>query len=249
MFNNKLKLAVAGLAVSLSLPMAAAHADKIVVATDTGFVPFAFRQDGQHTGFDVQLWDAIAKEANIEYELRPMDFNGIIPGIQTGNIDVAIAGMSIREDRQKVVDFSQPYYESGLALLVHDNEEEIKTAADLDDKLVAVRIGTVAVDYMKENVPGAKLKLFPNMDNSFMELSTKRVDAVVHDTPNLQYYAQTAGKGRVKVVGSLSSGDNYGIAFTKGSELTAMVDKALDTIKENGVYDSIYETWFGKKPE
>lgn len=249
MMKNKLKLVVAGLAVALSLPIAAAHAEKLVVATDTGFVPFAFKDGNKHTGFDVDLWAAIAKEANLEYDLRPMDFNGIIPGIQTGNIDVAIAGMSIREDRQKVVDFSQPYYESGLALLVHDNENEIKNAADLDGKLVAVRIGTVAVDYMKENVPGAKLKLFPNMDNSFMELATKRVDAVVHDTPNLQYYAQTAGKGKVKVVGSLASGDYYGIAFTKGSELTAKVDKALDTLKANGTYDSIYENWFGKRPQ
>src|SRR3546814_1465895 len=85
-------------------------------------------------------------------------------------------------------------------------------------KMVAVKIGTATVDYLKANVPNAKLKLFPNIDNAFLELATGRVDAVVHDTPNLQYFAKTGGQGRVKVVGSLKSGDFYGIAFPKRSE-------------------------------
>ncbi|MCH3857706.1 transporter substrate-binding domain-containing protein, partial [Campylobacter jejuni] len=69
-----------------------------------------------------------------------------------------------------------------------------------------------------------------------------------HDTPNVQYYANTAGKGRVKVVGSVKSGDFYGIAFPKGSELVPQVNKALATLKSNGQHDAIYEKWFGKKP-
>jgi glutamine transport system substrate-binding protein len=73
------------------------------------------------------------------------------------------------------------------------------------------------------------------------------VDAVVHDTPNLQYFAQTGGKGKVKVVGSLRSGDYYGIAFPKGSELVPVVNKALKTLNENGKYDAIYAKWFGEK--
>jgi len=114
---------------------------------------------------------------------------------------------------------------------------------------VAVKTGTVGVDYMKANVPGAKLKLFPNIDNAFLELATGRIDAVVHDTPNVQYYARTAGAWKVKVTGSLKSGDFYGIAFPKGSELVPVVNKALKELKANGTYDKLYETWFGKKPE
>src|SRR3546814_11385054 len=92
---------------------AAAQAKELLVATDTAFVPFEFKQDGKYTGFDIELWDAIAKEAGFKYSLRPMDFNGIIPGLQTRNIDVALAGITIRDDRKKVIDFSDPYYESG----------------------------------------------------------------------------------------------------------------------------------------
>lgn len=249
MIKNKITAALAGLAIALALPAgnAAAQDKELLVATDTAFVPFEFKQDGKYTGFDIELWDAIAKEAGLKYSLRPMDFNGIIPGLQTRNVDVALAGITIREDRKKVIDFSDPYYESGLAILVNQDNNDIKTAQDLEGKLVAVKIGTATVDYLKENVPNAKLKLFPNINNAFLELATGRVDAVVHDTPNVQYYAKTNGEGRVKVVGSLKSGDYYGIAFPKGSELVPTVNKALKTLQENGTYDALYTKWFGQK--
>lgn len=248
MFSKKIKAALAGLAITLVLPIAHAAQDKeLLVATDTAFVPFEFKQDGKYTGFDIELWDAIAKEAGLKYSLRPMDFNGIIPGLQTRNIDAALAGITIRDDRKKVIDFSDPYYESGLAILVNNDNANIKSAKDLEGKNVAVKIGTATVDYLKANVPNAKLKLFPNIDNAFLELATGRVDAVVHDTPNLQYFAKTGGQGKVKVVGSLKSGDFYGIGFPKDSELVPVVNKALKTIQDNGTYDALYTKWFGEK--
>ncbi len=248
MFVNKIKVALAGLAIALVLPVTHAAQDKeLLVATDTAFVPFEFKQDGKYTGFDIELWDAIAKEAGLKYSLRPMDFNGIIPGLQTRNIDAALAGITIRDDRKKVIDFSDPYYESGLAILVNKDNTGIKSAKDLEGKNVAVKIGTATVDYLKANVPNAKLKLFPNIDNAFLELATGRVDAVVHDTPNLQYFAKTGGQGKVKVVGSLKSGDFYGIGFPKDSELVPVVNKALKAIQDNGTYDALYTKWFGEK--
>jgi glutamine transport system substrate-binding protein len=249
MFKNKFKAVLAGLALAMALPAgnAAAQAKELLVATDTAFVPFEFKQNGKYTGFDIELWDAIAKQAGLKYSLRPMDFNGIIPGLQTRNIDVALAGITIRDDRKKVIDFSDPYYESGLAILVGKDNNTITTAKDLEGKMVAVKIGTATVDYLKANVPNAKLKLFPNIDNAFLELATGRVDAVVHDTPNLQYFAKTGGEGRVKVVGSLKSGDFYGIAFPKGSDLVPTVNKALKALQDNGQYDVLYTKWFGQK--
>src|SRR5690606_25413037 len=121
---------LAGLAMALVLPATNAMAQdkELIVATDTAFVPFEFRQNGKYTGFDIDLWDAIAQEAGLKYTLKPMDFNGIIPGLQTRNIDVALAGITIRDDRQKVIDFSDPYYESGLAVLVATDNDTIKTA-------------------------------------------------------------------------------------------------------------------------
>jgi|SRR5690606_10224450 ABC-type amino acid transport/signal transduction systems, periplasmic component/domain len=250
MIKAKFAAMLAGMSLALGAfaPAATAQERELIVATDTAFVPFEFKQGNTYTGFDIDLWAAIAKELNLKYKLQPMDFNGIIPGLQTRNIDVALAGITIRDDRKKVIDFSDPYYESGLAILVSSKNDNIKTAQDLVGKTVAVKTGTATVDFLREQVPGAKLKLFPNIDNAYLELATGRVDAAVHDTPNVQYYANTAGKGRVKVAGTVKSGDFYGIAFPKGSELVPQVNKALAALKANGQYDAIYEKWFGKQP-
>jgi glutamine transport system substrate-binding protein len=224
-------------------PALAAPQDKVLtVATDTAFVPFEFKQGDKYVGFDIDLWDAIAKKLNLKFKYQPMDFNGIVPGLQTHNIDAALAGIT---DRKKVIDFSDPYYDSGLSVLVRSNNNDIKSAQDLVGKEVAVKTGTATVDFMKKEVPQAKLRLFPNIDNAFLELATGRVDAVVHDTPNVRYFAQTAGKGKAKVVASVQSGQFYGIAFPKGSPLVADVNKALKSLKDSGEYDKIYAKWFG----
>ncbi|MFA5703504.1 MAG: glutamine ABC transporter substrate-binding protein GlnH [Advenella sp.] len=250
MLKNKMKAALLGIAMTFAVPVvttAYAQDKELVVATDTAFVPFEFKQDDKYVGFDIDLWDAIAKQLNLKYRLQPMDFNGIIPGLQTKNIDAALAGITIKDERKKVIDFSDPYYESGLAILTSVKNENIKTAADLAGKDVAVKTGTATVDFLKKEVPEAKLKLFPNIDNAFLDLATGRVDAVVHDTPNVQYYANTAGKGKVVVTGALQSGDFYGIAFPKGSDLVEKVNAALKTLKDSGEYDKIYTKWFGSE--
>jgi len=238
-----------GLATTLFAAAAPAQTSKeLLVAVDTAFIPFSFKQGNSYTGFDVEMWDAIAKQQGLRYKLQPMDFNGILPGLQTRNIDVAIAGITIRPDRQQVVDFSDPYYESGLAILVRADETGISNVQSLAGKTIGVKIGTTTVDYLRDNVPQAKLKLFPNIDNAFLDLATGRVDAVVHDTPNVQYYANTAGKGRVKVSGTLISGEFYGIGLPKGSELTQEINQGLAAIRANGVYNAIYAKWFGQQP-
>ncbi|MBO9357121.1 glutamine ABC transporter substrate-binding protein GlnH [Bordetella petrii] len=248
MIKRKIAAVLMGLSLIGAMSTAAAQEKELIVATDTAFVPFEFKQGSTYTGFDIDLWAAIAKELDLKYKLQPMDFNGIIPGLQTKNIDVALAGITIRDDRKQVIDFSDPYYESGLAILVANDNSDIKSAKDLAGKSVAVKTGTATVDFMKKEVPDAKLRLFPNIDNAYLELATGRVDAAVHDTPNVQYYANTAGKGRVKVVGTVKSGDFYGIAFPKGSDLVAKVNQALATLKSSGQYDEIYTKWFGKQP-
>lgn len=84
MSKNLIKAFAAGVTLALALPagQALAQGKQLLVATDTAFVPFEFKQDGKYTGFDIDLWDAIAKQAGLTYQLRPMDFNGIIPGLQ-----------------------------------------------------------------------------------------------------------------------------------------------------------------------
>ncbi|MCX8957315.1 glutamine ABC transporter substrate-binding protein GlnH [Erwinia psidii] len=247
--NSIVKCSLAALTLAFALSSSAAE-KKLVVATDTAFVPFEFKQDGKYIGFDVDLWDAIARELNIDYTLKPMDFSGIIPALQTRNIDVAMAGITITDERKNAIDFSDGYYKSGLQVMVKANNDRIKSIDDLNDKVVAVKSGTGSVDYAKQHIKTKSLRQFPNIDNAYMELGTGRADAVLHDTPNILYFIQTAGKGQFKAVGKSLEAQYYGIAFPKGSDdLREKVNGALKKLHENGTYNALYKKWFGAEPE
>lgn len=226
---------------------ASARAETLIVACDTAFVPFEFKLHNQYVGFDIELWDAIAKDIGVTYKLQPMDFNGIIPALQTKNVDVALAGITIKDERKKVIDFSDGYYDSGFSLMVPAGSA-IASVADLAGKALAVKSGTSAFDYAKANFNATELRQFPNIDNAYLELQTGRVDAAMHDTPNVLYYVATAGKGKVKVVGTQMMAHQYGIGFPKGSPLVPKVNAALAKIKADGRYADIYRKWFGTEP-
>lgn len=239
-----LKLAAAA---AFAFGASTANADEIVVATDTAFVPFEFKQDGEYTGFDIDMWAAIAQDLGLEFELRPMDFSGIIPALQTGQVDVALAGITIKPERQEVIDFSDGYYDSGFRLMV-PADSEVTSWDDLAGKTLAVKTGTSASDWAEENLPDTELRKFPNIDNAYLELRTGRVDAAMHDTPNVLYYIATAGGGQVKAVGDQQMAHQYGIGFPKGSELVGPVNEALARMRQDGRYDAIYSKWFGASP-
>jgi glutamine transport system substrate-binding protein len=239
-------MAFAALASALLL-VQPGQAKDLVVATDTAFVPFEFKQGDKYVGFDIDLWDMIAKDIGVTYTLQPMDFNGIIPALQTKQVNVALAGITIKDERKKAIDFSDGYYDSGFLIMV-PADSTIKGAGDLAGKTLAVKTGTSATDYAKANFKQTELRQFPNIDNAYLELQTGRVDAAMHDTPNILYYVANAGKGRVKAVGSQMMAHQYGFGFPKGSELVPKVNAALTKIKSDGRYVEIYKKWFGTEP-
>lgn len=222
-------------------------AKELIVATDTAFVPFEYKDGDKYVGFDIDLWDAIAKDLGLDYKLQPMDFGGIIPGLQTKQVDVGLAGITIKDERKKVIDFSDGYYDSGFLLMV-PADSTIKGAEDLAGKKLAVKTGTSATDYAKENFKDTELRLFPNSDNAYLEVMTGRVDAAMHDTPNVLYFIKKNGQGKVKSVGTQMMAHQYGIAFPKGSDLVGRVNGSLAKLKANGTYDAIYKKWFGTLP-
>lgn len=225
------------------------YAQELRVGVDTAFVPFEFKgKDGKYTGFDVDLWAEIAKRLNLDYELVPMDFNGLIPGLTTGNLDAVLAAIFIKSSREKAIDFSHPYFRAGLKVMVRADNTDIRGPEDLKGKVVAVKTGTATVDYV--NTLGAKkLVKFPNIDQAYMEVATGGADAAMHDTPNVLYYIDTVGKGKVKAVGADVKAAFYGIGFQQGSPLRDKVNITLLEMMETGAYDKIYIKWFGTAPE
>jgi glutamine transport system substrate-binding protein len=245
-----LRTLILGAAASLMVLTGVSAAEPLKVATDTNFPPFEFKDEtGKHTGFDVELWDAIAKKIGVEYELLPMDFNGIIPGLQTNQLDVGIAGMTIKPERAKVVSFSDGYYKAGLLILVRKDDDSIKGLDDLKDKVVATKLATTSADFVKETAKPKETKLFPNNDAMFLELMSGGADAVVFDSPVIADFMRKAGKDKVKVVGTMHQGQSYGIAFPKESELPSKVNAALKALREEGAYAALYRKWFGTDPK
>ncbi len=239
-------LILMGLMISLS---GTAFAEKLYVGTDTAFVPFEYKgKDGKYTGFDIDLWAEIAKRIGVEYELKPMDFNGLIPGLTTGNLDVALAAIFIKSAREEKIDFSHPYFRAGLKVMVLADNKDIKAPADLKGKTVAVKLGTATVEYV-ETLGAKKIVKFPNIDQAYLEVVTGGADAAMHDTPNVLYYIKTAGKGKVKAVGPDVKAAQYGIAFPQGSALRDKVNVALLQMMEDGGYAAIYKKWFNAEPE
>ena len=225
---------------------AAKETKVLKVGTEPTFAPFEFQEKGSkdYTGFDMDLARAVGRKLGMKVEIMNMGFDALIPALNSGNIDMAVAGMSITDARKKAVDFTSPYYVSGLTVVVRNDETAIKGVKDLEGKKISVQIGTTGAEKAAK-VPGAKVTSFNTNAEVFLELQNKGVDAVIIDKPVAAYYLVKEGKGKAKMVGETMEAESYGMALKKGSKLTAEVNKALDELKKNGEYDKIYKKWFG----
>ena len=219
------------------------------VGSSVDFAPFEFQDEGQkeYQGFDMDLIRAIGKEMGYDVEIQNLGFDGLIPALQGKNIDAIISGMSINDERKQNVLFADPYYQSGLTMVVRDNETAIKSFQDLKGKKVAVQIGTTSADEVKK-IDGVEIKELNTPADCFMELKAGGVDAVVNDRPVNDYYITKNNAQGVKALEEKLTAEDYGIAIGKDNmELQQKVNDALKKLKENGEYDKIFAKWFGEK--
>lgn len=219
------------------------------IVSDRSFIPFQFMEDGELVGFDIDLIHALADEIGFEIEggkIETANFDKIIPKLNSGEFDIAIAGIGITEERAQEIDFTDPYYESGIAIGVPLDENGINGLEDLNGKTVATRLGSTSVTYIREHVPGAVINMYERLEEVYAAAENGSADAVVHDLPNIEYYISTAEEESLHIVGDLIQTETYGIGVAKGNEnLVQALNEGLVRIKENGVYDQIYEKWFG----
>lgn len=216
--------------------------------TEPTFAPFEFQQEGskEFTGFDMDLVRAIGKKMGVKVEIVNIGFDGLIPALNAGNIDAIASGMSITAERAKNVEFSVPYYKSGLAVMVKKDNTEIKGIADLKGKKIAVQIGTTGA-MEAHKIPNAVVVEFNNNTEASLELKNGGADAVINDLPVVAYYLRQGNAGEyAKIVGNTVSAEDYGIAVKKSNtKLAEDINKAIAALKKDGEYDKIYKKWFG----
>lgn len=219
------------------------------VGTEPTFAPFEFQEEGskEYAGFDMDLARAIGKQMGYEkVEIVNMGFDALVPALNAGNVDMVAAGMSITPDRQKAVNFSDPYYTSGLIIMVNQDNDTIKSVKDLEGKRIAAQIGTTG-DNKARSIADAVVTSFNTNTEAAMELTNNGVDAVINDSPVVGYYLAQGGNKTAKTVGDVMEAEKYGLAMKKGNDqLTADVNKALAELKKNGEYDKLYQKWFGE---
>ncbi|GAA0450881.1 transporter substrate-binding domain-containing protein [Alkalibacillus silvisoli] len=218
------------------------------VATDANFQPFEYLNPdtGEMEGFDIDLVNAIAEEVGFEVDYETMEFDGLLGSMRSGRNDFGVAGISITEDRQENMDFSDKYYDSGLILAV-PIDSDIESIDDIGGLNVGVRQGSTSEDYLLDNTD-AEVTAFPEIVTAYMDLEAGRLDAVLYDLPNVQYYIMENAEDELKMVGDVLEGQPYGIAFPQDSDLVEPVNEALATLIEDGTYAEIYEDWFGEAP-
>lgn len=227
-------------------------ANKVLkVGAEATFPPFEFQDEKskEYAGFDVDIMKAIGKQMGQEVQIVNTGFDGLIPALEGSQIDVIASAMTITEERSKKVNFSKPYYKSGLSIVVKTDNATINSFKDLEGKRIAVQIGTTGAEAAKK-IKDAKVREYNSASEAYLELKAGGADAVVNDLPVSEYYLAQGGSKDAKLVGEILDAEEYGIAVAKkNTELAGKINKALDEIKQNGEYAKIYEKWFGKKPQ
>lgn len=245
-----LSVMIAGCGGQSDQKQQSAKAKVLKVGTEPSFAPFEFQDENSkdYVGFDMDLVKAIGKQMGYEVQIVSLGFDGLIPALESGQIDAIASGMSITEERAKKVTFSKPYYKSGLSMVIKSDNNTLKSFKDLEGKQIGVQIGTTGADEAKK-IKDAKVREFNTAPEAFLELKNGGVDAVVNDLPVNEYFLAKTGTKDVKLAGEVQNAENYGIATAKkNTELSEKVNKALDDLKANGEYEKIYMKWFNKKP-
>lgn len=221
-----------------------------IVGTEPTFPPFEYVDEntGEIVGFDIDLIKAIAERAGIQVEIKSMGFDGLIPALQSGNIDIVIAGMSVNEERAAVVDFGPSYWEAYLQIAVTADNEDIKSVEDLKDKTVGVQIGTTGAfkaEELKAQGLVKEVKTYNTVDVIFMELIQGNIDAVINDLPVTEAY-MARNPGKIKLTGEPFEGEEYGYAVAKGNkELLEKLNAGLEQVRADGTFDELVLKYFG----
>lgn len=223
--------------------------ETIIIGIDDKFAPMGFRDENNEiVGFDIDYARAAAEEMGVEVKFQPIDWKTKETELNSGRIDLIWNGYTITDDRKEKVLFTKPYLANSQVIMTLA-DSDINAIADLEGKNVGVQALSSALDALNSNeVSGKIADLAEYGDNvlALTDLKTGRTDAVVIDEIVANYY-NTLEDGTFKIVEESLAPEEYGVGVKKGNEaLLEKLQKALDTLNENGKAAEISEKWFGE---
>lgn len=214
--------------------------DVVLIATDATFPPFEMVDETSKelVGFDIELMKAVAEKAGIKYEFTNLPFDPMLAGLAQCQYDMAIAAITITEDRQKEFLFSNPYIDAGQIIIVKAGNENIKSKDDLSGKTIGAQLGTTG-EIEAQDIDGVDYKPYDTYDLAFLDLANGQIDAVIADYPTaLGFIAKNPDK--LMTVGEKFTEESYGIAICKNrSDLLEKINPALQAVIDAGVVNEL----------
>lgn len=218
----------------------------LTVCSEVPYSPFEYEENGTYTGFDVDVMQAIADQLGLKMEFVATGFDAITSGaaMAAGECDIAASAITITPEREQNINFSDPYYNAAQSLLVK-KDSGITSLEEFAGKNLGVQSNTTGEAYAKANAPGtANIISYDAGGDLFVALEAGNIEGILQDLPVNVDRAKT--DSTVEVVQTYDTDENYGFATqeTGKEELLKQVNEALQTIKDNGTYDTIYAKYF-----
>ncbi len=215
---------------------------KLHMATNAAFPPYEMvADDGSFEGIDVEVAGKIAEKLGLELVVDDMDFGSVITSVQSGKSDIAMAGLTVTEDRKQNVDFSDTYA-TGVQVVIVPEDSDIKTIDDLQGKLIGCQESTTGYIYCSDDYGEDMVTAFPNGANAVQALLSGKVDAVVIDSqPAQEFVAQNEG---LKILDTEYVTEDYAIGVSKdNTALRDAVNNALKELIDDGTVQSILDKY------
>ncbi|QQA42140.1 transporter substrate-binding domain-containing protein [Pelagovum pacificum] len=226
---------------------------EVVVVTENAYPPLQFidPESGEAIGWEYDAMAEIAERLNIEVTYENTSWDAMIPAVSEGQYDMGMTGITIREDRAEVVDFSDRYMTSEMVMLVRGDEDRFTDAESFaadEDLLVAAQPGTtpfyVAVyDMLDGDEANPRIVLFETFGAGVQALRTGDVDLVLTDGTAGEGYVESS-EGELKIVGEPLGTEDFGFIFPQGSDLVEPMNAAIAAMEADGTLDALNTKWF-----
>lgn len=216
--------------------------ETLVMGTNAAFPPYEFVDDNNKiVGIDAEIAEAIAEKLGMKLEIKDMEFDSLIPAVQAGSIDIALAGMTVNEERLESVNFSDSYAK-GVQVVIVKEDSAIASIDDMQGKMIGVQSGTTGDIYCTDDYGQENVKQFSNGALAVAALLNGQVDCVVIDNEPAKNFVK-ANTG-LKILDTSYADEDYAAAIAKtNTELLTKVNGALKELKDSGKLDEIIKKY------
>jgi polar amino acid transport system substrate-binding protein len=248
-------LKIASVAVALGiLGMEAASAETVKIGYSADpYIPFvSMDASGKFVGWEVDFKDAICKEAKLDCEIVTVSWDGMIPALLSKKIDMIIVSMSITEDRKKIIDFSDKYYDTPTVVIGNKSDNFGADPESLTGKSIGVLVSSIHQTYANAHFASTagEIREYQTQDAFYQDLAAGRIDAVVGDAIAMDGFLKSEAGACCEVKGKVADdpailGTGIGIGIRQGeTELKERLNSAIKAIRANGTYDEFSKKYF-----